>query len=127
MPTSSKSKNKKTAPTSAKAFAQACIKNGSVWGLHGPKGWLTLTTHSEKGDDIQVIPLWTSENAIDIEIKDTSPHVPTSIPLGSFVDVWTADLANEQLLLGLNIGVGDKIAIVEVADLEKEFLKHLPS
>lgn len=127
MSTSSKNKKKRTNPMSAKAFAEACMKNGSVWGLHGPKGWLTLTTHSEKGDDIQVIPLWSSEKAIDIEIDDTSPHVPTSIPLGSFVDVWIADLAYDQVLLGLNIGVGDKIAIVEVADIEKEFLKHLPS
>ncbi len=125
---STSSKNKKMVSKLTTTFAHACMKSGSVWGLHGPKGWLTLTTHSDNsGDEIQVIPLWSSQSAIDIEIDDANPHVPTSIPLGSFVDIWIADLAYDQVLLGLNIGVGEHVAIVEVADLEKEFIKHLPS
>lgn len=127
MPASKKKNQEQTTSVVVTNFVNACMKTGSVWGLHGPKGWLTLTTATDSGDEIQVIPLWSSEKDVQVEINDETPHIPTAISLWSFVDVWIADLAHDQVLLGLNIGVKDSVSVVDVTTLEKEFLKHLPA
>ncbi len=125
-----KSSEKKTTTLSEtiskglKTFVSGCRKNNAMWGLHNASGWLIYSTQVDKDTSILAIPVWSSKEAIHIKNIDRKDYIPTPIVFGEFMKVWTADLANDHLHIGLDWDDNEPHVTVDIYDLEREFLRQ---
>ncbi|MCP4882343.1 MAG: DUF2750 domain-containing protein [Flavobacteriales bacterium] len=107
-----------------KTFVTRCTKNNTLWGLHSTSGWLILSTTLDDQTEISALPVWSSKEAIHLNNIDTKAYLPTPIVFGEFMKVWTADLANDHLHVGLDWDDKEPHITVNIIDLEREFLKQ---
>jgi hypothetical protein len=72
-----------------------------VWALKGKDGW--ANTHSSDDETVDVIPFWSDRAYAKVCARDEwRGFLPVSIPLTEFLESWCIEMANEQVLAGIN-------------------------
>ncbi|RXJ72008.1 hypothetical protein CS022_18605 [Veronia nyctiphanis] len=108
----------------AEQFVKASIQQKRVWGLSSKNGWVLCD--SAFFEDSEVIPFWTDEDEASQHCSgEWQGFEPEEISLDDFVSVWLSDLAEDDVLLGLewdDVLSGIEIEAQELADL---YAKHL--
>jgi len=82
-------------------FIEKATASKLVWGLKNKKGW----ANSESNDDeeIAVVPLWSDRAYAKACAKDDwRDYTATEIPLPEFLESWCTDMADGDILAGIN-------------------------
>jgi hypothetical protein len=84
-----------------KSFIEKTAASKLVWGLYDKKVW--ASSHSAESEDIDLVPLWSERSLAKICVKDDwRGYTPTEIPLAEFLESWCIDLAENEILIGVN-------------------------
>ncbi|WP_295792084.1 DUF2750 domain-containing protein [Mucilaginibacter sp.] len=84
-----------------KLFIERIAASKLVWGLKDKQGWANST--SNENDEISVIPFWSDRAyAKACATNEWKGYVPTQIPLAEFLESWCVEMANEEVLAGVN-------------------------
>jgi hypothetical protein len=84
-----------------RSFIEKTAASKLVWGLADKKGW--ANSHSAEDEDINVVPLWSERSLAKICAKDDwRGYTPTEIPLAEFLESWCIELADNEILIGVN-------------------------
>jgi hypothetical protein len=84
-----------------RSFIEKTAASKLVWGLYDKKGW--ASSHSAESQDIALVPLWGERSLAKICAKDDwRGYTPTEIPLAEFLEGWCIDLAENDILIGVN-------------------------
>jgi hypothetical protein len=95
------SENTETTNPSYKLFIEKTAASKLVWGLYDKKGW--ASSHSAESEDIDLVPLWSERSLAKICAKEGwRGYTPTEIPLAEFLESWCIDLAENEILIGVN-------------------------
>jgi hypothetical protein len=95
------SENTKITNQSYNQFIEKAAASKLVWGLYDKKGW--ASSHSAESEDIGLVPLWGERSLAKICAKDDwRGYTPTEIPLAEFLESWCIDLAENEILIGIN-------------------------
>jgi hypothetical protein len=95
------SENTKITNQSYNQFIEKAAASKLVWGLYDKKGW--ASSHSAESEDIGLVPLWSERSLAKICAKnDWRGYTPTEIPLAEFLESWCIDLAENEILIGIN-------------------------
>ena len=96
------------------------IATGCIWGLEGPEGWALCD--SEKYDDTEVMPLWSTREAAEAHCVDEwGVYQPVAIALSEFMDDWLPGMHDDVLLVGVNWTIELEGEEWEPLDLLEEF------
>jgi hypothetical protein len=83
------------------SFIEKTAASKLVWGLYDKKNW--ASSHSAESEDIDLLPLWSERSLAKICAKDDwRGYSPTEIPLAEFLESWCIDLAENEILIGVN-------------------------
>lgn len=95
------SENTEITNQSYNQFIEKTAASKLVWGLYDKKGW--ASSHSAESEDIGLVPLWSERLLAKICAKDDwRGYKPTEIPLAEFLESWCIDLAENEILIGIN-------------------------
>jgi hypothetical protein len=90
-----------TADNKYTSFIERVAAAKLVWALKSKDGW--ANTHSSDDEEIDVIPFWADRAYAKVCARDEwRGFLPVSIPLAEFLENWCIDMANEQVLAGIN-------------------------
>lgn len=105
-------------------FIDEVKTQGELWGLLCDDEWVICD--SQDGEDIDVLPLWSSEEAAQALCTDEwADYEPVSITLDEFFDDWVNDLDADGVRIGLDwdeelngpevevMALGQKLAVFE--------------
>jgi len=84
-----------------KKFIESVAASKLVWGLKNKQGF--ANTNSSDDDGVSVIPFW-SERAYakSCASGEWKGYVPTEIPLPEFLESWCMEMAEEEIVAGVN-------------------------
>ncbi|MDN3549535.1 DUF2750 domain-containing protein [Mucilaginibacter aquaedulcis] len=72
-----------------------------VWALKSKDGW--ANSHSNDDEAIIVIPFWSDRAYAKVCAKDDwKGYLPVEIPLADFLENWCVELAENEVLAGIN-------------------------
>jgi hypothetical protein len=95
------SENTEITNQSYNQFIEKTAASKLVWGLYDKKGW--ASSHSAESEDISLVPLWSERSLAKMCAKDDwRGYTPTEIPLAEFLESWCIDLAENEILIGIN-------------------------
>jgi hypothetical protein len=107
-------------------FIVEAIENSCVWGLQGPEGWALCA--SEKYDNSDVMPLWSSEAFARVHcVDDWQAYAPVAIEMEEFLEDWLPGMHEDVLLVGVNWNIELEGEEMEPLDLLEEFEQELQS
>ena len=84
-----------------KKFIEGVAASKLVWGLKNKQGF--ANTNSSEDDESSVIPFW-SERAYAKACAsgEWKGYVPTEIPVAEFIESWCMEMAEEEIVVGVN-------------------------
>ena len=104
-------------------FINEVKDSGLLWGLLFEDEWVVCD--SQEGSDIDVMPLWSSEQAAKkLCCDEWSEYEPASITLDEFFDEWVNDLQEDGVLIGVQWDselVGFEVEAMEFAQTLADF------
>jgi hypothetical protein len=90
-----------TNDTAYKQFIEQATTTKLVWGLKNKNGW--ANSHSATTEDVTVIPFWSDKTLARASAKDEwKSYLPVHIPLAEFLESWCMEMAEEDILMGVN-------------------------
>ena len=95
------SDNTETTTQAYKLFIEKTAASKLVWGLYHKQGW--ANSHSADNEELDVVPFWSDRALAKICAKDDwRSYTPTQIPLAEFLESWCMEMAENEILLGVN-------------------------
>lgn len=86
---------------SYKIFIEKVAASKLVWALKDKKGWANST--SVHDEEISVIPFWSERALAKSSAKgEWRDYTATEIPLPDFLENWCLEMADENILAGIN-------------------------
>jgi hypothetical protein len=93
--------NKEMIEDKYKLFVEKTAASKLVWGLHDKKGW--ANTHAHDDEEIALIPFWSDRAFAKACAKDDwRGYAPASIPLTDFLENWCIEMADNDILVGID-------------------------
>lgn len=84
-----------------KLFIERVAASKQVWGLKNKKGW--ANSESNKDEEIAIIPFWSDRAYAKACARDDwKDYLATEIPLTEFLEGWCIEMADEDILIGVN-------------------------
>ena len=72
-----------------------------VWALKNKDGW--ANSHSNDSEDVIVVPFWSDRALAKVCARDDwKGYLPVEIPLADFLENWCVELAENEVLAGIN-------------------------
>ena len=100
-------------------FIEQARQTREVWGLKSPDGWAYCPSR-DHGEDNDVLVFWSDRASAVAQAKeDWISHVPTAIPLETFISRWLQGMEEDGALVGPNWDADLFGLEVEPLDLEK--------
>jgi hypothetical protein len=82
-------------------FIEQAVASKSVWGLKSKTGW--ANSNSQSDDNVSVIPFWSDRiSAKGCARDDWKRYLPVEILLADFLENWCVEMADEEVLAGVN-------------------------
>ncbi|SDF22099.1 Protein of unknown function [Mucilaginibacter pineti] len=82
-------------------FIEKTVASKLVWVLKGKNGW--ANSHAADSEDVVVIPFWSDRALAKVCAKDDwRGYLPVEIPLVEFLESWCVDMAENEMLAGIN-------------------------
>jgi hypothetical protein len=95
-----------------------------VWALKSKEGW--ANTHSNDSEKVLVIPFWSDRALAKICARDDwRGYLPVEIPLAEFLEGWCMELAENEVLAGINWDANMFGKESEVLNVALDILKQL--
>ncbi|WP_299359040.1 DUF2750 domain-containing protein [Mucilaginibacter sp.] len=95
------SEDKEITDQAYRSFIEKTAASKLVWGLYEKRGW--ASSHSAESEDVDLVPLWSERSLAKICAKgDWRGYTPTEIPLTEFLESWCLDLAENEIMIGVN-------------------------
>jgi len=84
-----------------KQFVEQSTAAKLVWGLKDKQGW--ANSYSDGGEELDVIPFWSDKaQAKACAREDWKGYLPTFIALPEFLESWCVEMAENNVLAGVN-------------------------
>lgn len=84
-----------------KLFIEKTAASKLVWALKSKNGW--ANSHSNDSEDVDVIPFWSDRAYAKICARDDwKGYLPVEIPLAEFLESWCIEMADNEVLAGIN-------------------------
>ncbi|NOW97658.1 DUF2750 domain-containing protein [Mucilaginibacter sp. SG564] len=84
-----------------KLFIGKTAASKSVWALKSKNGW--ANSHSNDSEDVDVIPFWSDRAYAKACARDDwKGYLPVEIPLAEFLESWCIEMADNEVLAGIN-------------------------
>ena len=84
-----------------KLFIEKTAASKLVWALKSKNGW--ANSHSNDSEEIDVIPFWSDRAYAKICARDDwKGYLPVEIPLAEFLESWCIEMADNEVLAGVN-------------------------
>jgi len=84
-----------------KLFIEKTAASKLVWALKSKSGW--ANSHSNDSEDVDVIPFWSDRAYAKICARDDwKGYLPVEIPLAEFLESWCTEMADNDVLAGIN-------------------------
>jgi len=84
-----------------KLFIEKTAASKLVWALKSKNGW--ANSHSSNSEEIDVIPFWSDRAYAKICARDDwKGYLPVEIPLAEFLESWCIEMADNEVLAGIN-------------------------
>lgn len=82
-------------------FIEKVAATKLVWALKSKNGW--ANSHSNDSEEIDVIPFWSDRAYAKICARDDwKGYLPVEIPLAEFLEGWCIEMADNEVLAGIN-------------------------
>ena len=111
------------APATADFIAQVKTTQ-TLWALQdkASEGWVVLD--SINFEDTDVMPIWSSEALAQAHcIDEWQGYVPKAIPLADWLEFWVEDLAEDNVLIGVEWQDGSEYLELELAEFSQMLAK----
>ena len=90
-----------TTESKYKLFIEKTAASKLVWALKSKNGW--ANSHSNDSEDVDVIPFWSDRAYAKICARDDwKGYLPVEIPLAEFLESWCIEMADNEVLAGIN-------------------------
>lgn len=92
----------------------------TLWALHdkASDGWVVLD--SINFENAEVMPLWSSEELAKLHcIEEWADYVPAAISVEDWLEFWVEDLAEDNIMIGVNWQNEDDYIEQELADFSQ--------
>ncbi|MBB6129229.1 DUF2750 domain-containing protein [Mucilaginibacter lappiensis] len=90
-----------TTESKYKLFIEKVAASKLVWALKSKNGW--ANSHSNESEDVDVIPFWSDRAyAKTCARDDWKGYLPVEIPLAEFLESWCIEMADNEVLAGIN-------------------------
>lgn len=97
-------------------FIDEVKAQGELWGLQTDDEWVICD--SQDGGDIDVMPLWSSEEAAQaLCVEEWAGYEPACITIDEFFDEWVNDLEADGVRIGIDWNEDLEGPEVEVMEL----------
>ncbi|NHA06757.1 DUF2750 domain-containing protein [Mucilaginibacter sp. HC2] len=84
-----------------KLFIEKTAASKLVWALKSKNGW--ANSHSNDSEDVDVIPFWSDRAYAKACARDDwKGYLPVEIPLAEFLENWCMEMADNEVLAGIN-------------------------
>ena len=84
-----------------KQFVEQAAASKLVWGLKDKQGWANTDSSAEEEGD--VIPFWSDKAYAKASARDEwKRYLPVAIPLTEFLESWCVEMAENNVLAGIN-------------------------
>ena len=84
-----------------KLFVEKTAASKSVWALKSKNGW--ANSHSNDSEDVDVIPFWSDRAYAKACARDDwKGYLPVEITLAEFLENWCIEMADNEVLAGVN-------------------------
>ncbi len=84
-----------------KLFIEKTAASKLVWALKSKNGW--ANSHSNDSEDVDVIPFWSDRAYAKVCARDDwKGYLPVEIPLAEFLENWCMEMADNEVLAGIN-------------------------
>jgi hypothetical protein len=109
-----------TSNTHVSEFIQQITPTQTLWALQdkNSEGWVVLD--SINFENAEVMPLWsTSELATMHCIDEWADYIPAAISVADWLEFWVEDLAEDNIMIGVNWLNEDDDVELELADFSQ--------
>ncbi|MBB6112519.1 Protein of unknown function [Mucilaginibacter lappiensis] len=90
-----------TTESKYKLFIEKVAASKLVWALKSKNGW--ANSHSNDSEDVDVIPFWSDRAYAKLCARDDwKGYLPVEIPLAEFLESWCIEMADNEVLAGIN-------------------------
>lgn len=90
-----------TTESKYKLFIEKTAASKLVWALKSKNGW--ANSHSNDSEDVDVIPFWSDRAYAKACARDDwKGYLPVEIPLAEFLENWCTEMADNEVLAGIN-------------------------
>nr|DAH99192.1 MAG TPA: Protein of unknown function (DUF2750) [Caudoviricetes sp.] len=90
-----------TTESKYKLFIEKTAASKLVWALKSKNGW--ANSHSNDSEDVDVIPFWSDRAYAKACARDDwKGYLPVEIPLAEFLENWCMEMADNEVLAGIN-------------------------
>jgi hypothetical protein len=90
-----------TTESQYKLFIEKTAASKLVWALKSKNGW--ANSHSNESEEVDVIPFWSDRAYAKICARDDwKGYLPVEIPLAEFLESWCIEMADNEVLAGIN-------------------------
>jgi hypothetical protein len=90
-----------TTESQYKLFIEKAAASKLVWALKSKTGW--ANSHSNDSEEVDVIPFWSDRAYAKICARDDwKGYLPVEIPLAEFLESWCIEMADNEVLAGIN-------------------------
>lgn len=96
----------------------------TIWALQDPvsEGWVILDSINFENAD--VMPVWSSTELAKIHCEDEwQDYIPMEITLSDWLEFWVEDLAQDNVLIGVQWRDGGEYLEVELAEFSEMLAK----
>ncbi|WP_299080572.1 DUF2750 domain-containing protein [uncultured Paraglaciecola sp.] len=110
--------------SSSADFIAAVKSTQIIWALQdtASEGWVVLD--SANFEDTDVMPVWSScELAKNHCIDEWQDYAPMPITLADWLEFWVEDLANDNVLIGIEWRDGGEYLELELAEFSEMLAK----
>ena len=107
-------------------FVEKVTATKLVWGLSNKKGW--ANADSNDSEEVTVVPFWSERAYAKAGARDDwRDFSATEIPLADFLETWCVDMANDDILAGINWDADMLGKETDALSLALDLLKRLKS